>query len=81
MKLKDFSLEGHIKRGYGQELLATVTVVTGMLWWRKEKRVRLNKPAYGNYWVFTDTGKFTPDLVIEELEKADSAKKSWEELT
>ena len=53
---------------------ATVDVTTGFLYWKKTETVEVFKNYIGN-WFFTDTGKFTPDDVVEELARSYQAKR------
>lgn len=48
--------------------LAEVDVTTGMLWWRKTTRRQIGTKAH--YWIFLDTGEFTPGFQAEELASA-----------
>jgi hypothetical protein len=50
------------------EFFADVDVTTGFF--RKQTTVRRVYRKYADYWLFTDTGKLCPGLVVEELEKA-----------
>ena len=51
---------------------ATVTVETGVFF-KKKKNIEVFR-SYGCHWRFVDTGKFTPDLLVEELEASYLAK-------
>lgn len=46
---------------------ATVDVTSGIWFWKTTVPLRVSKKYYGSYWQFTDTGKFTPGFVLEEL--------------
>ena len=58
---------------------AEVTVTTGVLWWRKSARRKIQR-NYGSYWIFADTGEFAPDGDIEALARAYQAQLDWPKL-
>lgn len=52
-----------------------VTVVTGILWWKKtHTEIREIRREFGGFWHFTDNGQFTPCGQAECLARAWSAK-------
>ncbi len=46
---------------------ALVEVETGIFFKKKEDKVIYKE--YGSNWVFADTGKYTPDYDVEELQR------------
>lgn len=70
MELSNFVLirtEGSSVLDY--RFFAEVDVETGFLFWKKKERKQIAKD-YAQYWVFVDTGKYTPGLQAEELAKS-----------
>jgi hypothetical protein len=51
---------------------ATVTIETG-IFFKSKRDVEVFKP-FACHWRFVDTGKFTPDLLVERLEMSYLAK-------
>jgi len=73
MKITEFVLTDRIKNGYTlEDLYASVSVTTGMLWWKKTERRKIFKSASSLFWKFLDTGKYTPGFQVEAL--ADAAR-------
>ena len=74
MKLSEFVLTH--KKGSSPvswEYFADVTVETGFFWWKKTERKKIHR-KYAGYWHFIDTGKHTPGVQAEDLERAYNAR-------
>lgn len=70
MKISEFVLTKVIgKTPLDLEYFASVSVTTGVLWWKKVERRHVHKKYAGN-WVFVDTGEWTPGYQVEALERA-----------
>ena len=48
---------------------ASVDVETGMLWWKKKKREKIQR-QFASYWFFVSTGQWTPGWEAEHLAKS-----------
>jgi len=62
MKLSEFVLNEPRK--------ATVTVTTGLLWWKKVERKRISRQIGAGSWFFVDSGEYTPGFQAENLARA-----------
>lgn len=49
---------------------AHVTETIGHLWWRRIRTREICRNNCGGFWFFTDTGKLTPGVEVEELERS-----------
>lgn len=70
MRISNFQMVGVSKGGFEMRH-ATVDVTTGFLWWKKVEKKNIH--AIGTYWLWTDTGAFTPDHTVKRLAEASEA--------
>jgi len=74
MKITNFELTKTTGNSYLNYIYhALVDVETGMLWWKKTNRLEVQKP-YAGFWIFVETGKFTPNVEVETLARSWTAK-------
>jgi len=84
MKISNFKLveiAGH--NALNWVAVATVDVEeteeSGALWWKKREitteTVEVTRTYGCPYWTFTETGKFTPEHIVEEMQTALESKK------
>jgi len=74
MKISNFRLIERIgTSAITWKFKALVEVETGMFFKKREDKVIYKE--YGHFWSFADTGKFTPDCAIEELQRKFEAEK------
>jgi len=64
MKFSDFELIKETEEG---EIIASVFMETGSIFWKRKKRVFVGRPAYSSFFRFLDSGEFTPSFKIENL--------------
>lgn len=70
MKLSNFKLEKtEGKNALNWKFFASVDVSTGFLFWRKTERRNICR-HYGDFYFFTDNGKYTPAYQAEALASA-----------
>lgn len=69
MKLTNFEFRPDLAVNPDIEV-ATVTVITGILFWKKYRTKVICKDKLLQFWFFQDTGEYTPGVQAETLERA-----------
>ena len=72
MKITNFNVIKERKSEYGCSTAykATVDIHTGIWFWEKIETKEVFKDEFQVNWIFTDTGKFTPEYEVEKLFRA-----------
>lgn len=73
MKISNFRLTEVIRKGFNLSFKAKVTVTKGIWFWKTVEDVEIYK-EFASFWIFLDTGRFTPNFQVETLVRAYCAK-------
>lgn len=73
MKISNFEIINKETRMPAGAYKATVDVETGILWKKKVVNREVQRKV-GEYWFFVDTGRFCPDLQVENLARSYTAR-------